>query len=482
MPTQLATSHDGNGGYSLYPSNSNGAAYLWNGTLAFVAGDGSSAELYTVASPGGASPSAALVKTVSINGGSTVNTDLFVVNNGDSTSDVWFGYAENGSVGGAFVVHGKYDSGGAWTWDAATSVLGGSGSATSVNQVSLVWTGTYLIALLRYIGTTISLNYTSTKNGTGGWLASPVQLASTSGTNNRYFGQLVHDATLAATVAVYSLGGDKLVSRVLPDSSTPAVANWGAESDLGAGTALNFGDFQGAAVLWDHATGRVHVAYYDASGTGKSIGYVSGTVSVNGTSSAVTWGSPVSVGTQAVANDSPDLCVDATGRVFVLWASGATGAASDIMAAHLDSPYTSASAAVNITNASASHNNHPMTPRLAALTLGYVPLLYVSGTASPFSIEYDNTSLPSGFTGAATLGGTLGGLLGAGIGRGGATLGGTTGGLAFPPAGPVLFGAGIVGTASTTGKTIGGATAGGVVVAATQSGFSDPIIGGTSRQ
>jgi hypothetical protein len=407
MSTVLATSHDANGGYSLYPSNSNGAAYLWDGSLVFLAGDGASISLYRVASPGAATPSATSIQSFAVpsaSGSSIHNGDLYVADNGSGGSDVWVGYAENGTIGGAYVRHATFDSGGIWTWDTATSCVGnGSGS---VNQISVVWTGTYLIVGLRAVvagADRFAVNYTTTKNGTSGWLSTLETLSGVQGSNTHYFGQLLHDTTLAKTVAIYSMFGDSLQSRVLSDSSSPAAANWGAETSLGVGTNLSESDFQGPAALLDHTTGKVHVAYYDASGSNKSIGYVVGTVGA----STCTWGTPITVGTQRTSNDSPSLAVDGNGRVYIVWASGSTGGTSDIYYATSDSPYTSVSAETNVTNASASKNNHPMTPRRARITAGYLPLLYVSGTGSPYNINYSNSISAgtggSSVTGAASL-------------------------------------------------------------------------------
>lgn len=395
MPTQLTTSHDANGGYTLYPSNANGAAYLWDGSLIFLVSDGATISLFRVASPGSGSPSAVSVKSFAVAGAgasSIHNGDIYVVDNGNSTNDVWIGFAENNTVGGASVQHATFNAVGTWTWDAATSVIGnGSGS---VNQISVVWTGTYIIVGIRAFISGVdsfAINYTTTKAGTGGWLASLVQLSSLSGTNTHYFGSLSHDVSLGCTVAVYSMHGDVLTSRVLPDTSSPALVNWGSEAGLGAGTALTQGDFQGVATLLDHSTGRIHALYYDGSGTGKSIGYVTGTITVNGTLSTIAWGTPVSVGTQSTATDSPSLAIDGAGTIYAFWASGYTGASSDIKYATLASPYTSASAETNLTNNSTNKNNHPMTPRRAAVTAGYIPLLYVNGTGSPYGIQYDNS-------------------------------------------------------------------------------------------
>lgn len=398
MPTQLTTSHDANSGYTLYPSNSNSADVLWDGSLIFLAGDGASINLLRVASPSATTPSATTVKNFAVSGAgssSITNGDIFVLTSG-SQSDVWIAYAENNTVGGALVQHAVYDSTGTWTWDAATSCVG-NGSGT-VNQISVVWTGTYLIVGLRAVITGIdcfAVNYTTTKNGTSGWLSSLVQISSLSGNNTHYFGSLSHDSTLGCTVAVYTMHGDTLTARVLLDSSSPALANWGAEANIATG--LSESDFQGAAVLLDHSSGRVHVLWYDTASATRNPGYVSGTIS----GTTITWGTPLSVGTASTSNDSPSLAIDGVGTVYAFWATGGTGSSSDICYATIASPYTSASAQTNLTNNSTNHNNHPMTPRRVAVSNGYIPLLYVSGTVSPYSIEYDN-SIAAG-TGAHSL-------------------------------------------------------------------------------
>jgi hypothetical protein len=395
MPTAIASSHDGNGGYSLYPSTNSQAEYLWDGSLIFLVNDGASLILYRIASPGAGSPSATSIQSFAVpgaGGGSIHNGDLYVADDGAGGSDVWVGYAENNNAGGAYVQHAVFDSGGSWTWDTATSVHG-NGFGT-VNQISLVWTGTYVVALMRattsgavYMG----INYTSTKNATSGWQATLVQLSSTAGGGSHYFGELHHDDTLGCIVAVYSLHGETLQSRVLPDSSSPALVNWGPETDLGVGT-IALLDFQGHASLLDHTTGRMHVLYYDnTTGAAKNPGYVTGTITVNGTSSAVTWASPFQVGTRSDGNDSPTLAVDGSGKVFAFWSSNLTGSSADVLYATIDSPYTSASAQTNLTNAANSRNNHPMTPRRQRSTAGYIPLFYLTGTASPYTVNYDNS-------------------------------------------------------------------------------------------
>jgi len=109
-------------------------------------------------------------------------------------------------------------------------------------------------------------------------------------------------------------------------------------------------------------------------------------------SGAITWSSRLTIDTSTVsASDPPDVAgaVDSAGRVYVFWTTAATAGA--IKYVTLVSPYTSFSTAATIAT-TGTQPRFPHVPALAPLAGGVVPLVYQSGTGSPYSI-YLNTSV-----------------------------------------------------------------------------------------
>jgi hypothetical protein len=398
--TQSATSTN-NAALGYAPQNK--VAELWDGTLLTGYYDGSTTvKLVQVSTPSGTPSFTTLAQTFSIASSTSVNFDLFTLDNGNSTNDVWVVFASNSGTAGVKVAHATYDSSGTWTWDnTGTTVSGVGGTAGDI--ATIVWTGTTLIVGWRDSVSNVwsfKINYTTTKNGSSGWQASSIQLSSTStsgssGEPTHYQGSMHYDPTLGVVSAVYPLGttgtnADKVVVRALAASSTPVLANWTAETVLASG--LNVGAANFASSL-DHTAGVLHVVWCDsASGTSKSPAYCN--VTFSGTNNTtLTASSPIAIGTASTAAINPNVGVDAAGTVWVFWAPAAAGSNGQIKYASAASPYTSFSA-VSSFGTTTNDNNHPHIPNRQRFS-GYVPLLYQYTATSPYSIQYDN-SIPAG--------------------------------------------------------------------------------------
>lgn len=397
MATNLTTSTRVSAlGYGL----TNKAFYLWDGSLIWLDDDGSNAHLYQVTSPG-SSPSNSSVQTFAIASSSSLVADLYAIDNGNSSNDVWVVVGSNSGVAGCKIQHATYSSSGVWTWDTLTSISFPSSGQECIPSV--IWNGTYLIVLARELSSTnngVWLQYTTTKAGTGGWLGSAVQLSSTSGSgSSHYEGMLHHDATLGATIAIYALGGssntnNSIVCRVLDDTAaSPAVANWGSEV-----TAVAAGINVGAANLtsyFDHTLQQLFIAWCDsASGTTKSPGLItSSSITVSGTSSTIAFNSSFTLDTASTLVTTPALTMDGSGNLYAFWATSASGTSSDIKYVKITSPYGSGQlgTVTNLTNAAASNNVFPQTLKRQRSTQGYITLLYLTQTSSPWKIWLDTS-------------------------------------------------------------------------------------------
>ena len=367
--------------------------------LALVQTTTSTLSLVQITSPSGTPTFTTLTQTFTV--GSSTNTigDIFILNNGTTTSDVWVVWDSDQNVGGIYVAHGTYTASGAsWSWDnTSTTAISGAIYGTP----SICWTGTYLVIATRVGSYSVHLTATTTKNGSSGW-STAIQLSSTTSGSSHYFPILLHDATNACTLAVYTLQADHIVARVIADASAPGtLANWSAEVTLSTATSINVGAANLAATL-DAANSRLHVAYLNSSVSTNPY-YVASTY----TTTSITAGTPFSVDSAAGTVTGVTLGLDAASppNVWLAWATGAAGSAADIEYAKIASPYTSASAATNLTNNTANDNAYPNLPRLSAMS-GYAPLLYAHAV-SPWAVEYDNSIAVSGgaLTGAVTFSG-----------------------------------------------------------------------------
>jgi fibronectin type 3 domain-containing protein len=107
-------------------------------------------------------------------------------------------------------------------------------------------------------------------------------------------------------------------------------------------------------------------------------------------SGSINWSPRVVVDASASTSDPPDVAgaVDSSGKVHVFWVTSASG--GSLKYTTLVSPYTSPSATVTIA-VSGSQPRYPHVPAQVPLSGGYVPLVYQSGTGSPYSIVLDTT-------------------------------------------------------------------------------------------
>ena len=273
-----------------------------------------------------------------------------------------------------------------------------SGSAF---YVQLAWTGANLICAYQDGSKAVFMNYTNVKNGTSGWSSSHFQLSSGGG-SVRPVTVLLHDASLAATVALYNIN-NQVLSRVVPDGLAPALASWGPEvavvsANVGSASTSGYAYSGNLTGLIDPATRKIHVGFSDGSSSGQSPAYVNGAATVDQAVPAnnrVAWATPIPVGAGSTSNSSPALAVDRTSKLFFFWATSPNGTTSEVKYSTLVAPYGAASAETNLTNAPAANNNQPHVPRSEVLAGGFVPLLFELGTANPFSVVLD-TSVSAG--------------------------------------------------------------------------------------
>ncbi|MFI5282275.1 MAG: hypothetical protein ACHQ0J_04005 [Candidatus Dormibacterales bacterium] len=207
---------------------------------------------------------------------------------------------------------------------------------------------------------------------------------------------LRHSAKLGATIVVYG-ARNHLYSRTLLDSKAdPSLVNWTGENTIDGGYDDSEASFGGPQIAIDEATGNLHVfrAVTNAGGPAYDgvnywLGRPDATPMVTG---GITWSSRLTIDTSTVsATDPPDIAgaVDTLGRVYVFWTT--TAVAGAIKYVTLVSPYTSFSSAVTVAT-TGTQPRYPHVPALAPLSGGIVPLVYQSGTGSPYSI-YLNTSV-----------------------------------------------------------------------------------------
>ena len=368
---------------------------LCDGSLAVLGWDGAQERLFRVTNPRGPTPTVTGVQALAALNSFYALPDLLIVNNGTTSSDVWI--ADSTSV--AAVQHATYSAvSQSWTWDARTNIPGSSNNAF---YVQLAWTGSNLICAYQDGSHAVYLNYTNVKNGTSGWQPAQVQLSSAGSANVRPVIVLLHEAALAATVALYSINS-QVISRVLADSALPGLANWGAEvsvvnANVGSSSIGGYAYAANLTAVVDPATKLIHVAYGDGGSGTRSPGYLSGTASVDGANppnSRVAWGAPVTVGTPSSSNSGPAIGVDRASTVFVFWAGSTGTSAADIKYSKLVSPYTAAAPESNFTTNAGGNYTQPHIPRSEVLA-GYVPVVFESGAANPYKVLLD-ASLTAG--------------------------------------------------------------------------------------
>jgi hypothetical protein len=203
-----------------------------------------------------------------------------------------------------------------------------------------------------------------------------------------------HSAKLGATIAVYG-ARSHLYTRTLLDGATdPSLGNWTAESTIDGPDDSEFG-FGGPQVVIDEATGNIHVFRAVTTNGGSSwsgVTYWLGTPDaapmVSGT---VSWNSRLVIDPSANTTSPPDIAgaIDSAGRVYVFWATSATG--GQIKYVTLVRPYTSFSPAVTIAT-TGTNPRFPHVPAGAPLTGGVVPLVYQqTGAGSPYGIVLDTS-------------------------------------------------------------------------------------------
>jgi chitodextrinase len=369
-------------------------AYLHDGSLLVGYFDGSRAVIDQVKNASTA-PSVQQVQTIS---GDEVT--LFT-QPGSGSTDIWIqvGAELVGSASLEQVQHGTYD-GTSFTWDAATSIPGAVSPGRQ--DPSVTWTGKWLIASWwddtnLSNSDTVFMNWTADKTGKSGWQASAILLNSTA--QNIVQVSIRHSAKLGATIIVYGAHYRDSMRTLLDSKANPSVANWTAESQIDPGYDDSEAGFGGPQVAIDETTGKIHVfrAVVNSGGpTWSGVTYWMGTPdAVPMVTGKVTWNPRLIIAPSSGSSDPPDVAgaVDSTGKVYVFWVTSASAGA--IKYVTLASPYTTASAAVTLAT-TGTQPRYPHVPAQAPLNRGYVPVVYQSGTGSPYSIVLDTSILAAG--------------------------------------------------------------------------------------
>ena len=352
--------------------------------------------LYLITNPGSTNPTvgAALAQTFSPNATTTdCVVSMWREQAANGTDDVWVVIGSDGGAGAAVsVAHATYTySSQTFSWDNTGTTAATAGTANS-QTVSIAWNGTYLIVAYRDDGWNVSATYTSTKNGSSGWVA---PFIIDSGTGSHFNPILLHSPTMAggssgATAIIYAIDtgsgsthSDTLNCRILLDSAaSPALANWIAHV-AAPESAQNFGAAQMAATV-DPNNGVIHVV---TATTVVTAGIYYNKLTVNG-SGAATWASRIAVDTTS-GTATVSCCVDTQTRLYVFYDQGTIGTSGTVSYRTADAPFTSFSTA-NSTVANTAGDALPHVPKHNSIVNGYIPLLFQRGTAS-FTAQYDNT-------------------------------------------------------------------------------------------
>jgi fibronectin type 3 domain-containing protein len=384
-------------------------AYLHDGSLLVGYFDGGKGVIDLVKNP---STAPSVVQVQSIPGDEvTLYTQA-----GATTTDIWIqaGAELVGSARLEQVQHGTYD-GSTFKWDSATPIPGTISPGRQ--DPSITWTGKWLIATW-WDDTNLSnsdnvfMNWTTDKTGQAGWLATAVQMTTTN--QNITQPNIRHSAKLGATVLVYGTHYRDLYRVLLDSRSDPSLGNWTSESRVDPGYDDSEAGFGGPQVAIDESTGKIHVfrAVLNSGGpTWHGVTYWLGNPdAVPMVTGHVSWNARLIID-GAGSTDPVDIAgaVDGSGRVYVFWITSATG--GSLKYATLVSPYTSASSASTLATVG-SQPRYPHVPAQAPLNRGYVPLVYQSGSSSPYSIVLDTSitaaggdtappSVPTGLSAAA---------------------------------------------------------------------------------
>jgi len=392
IPPHVVTTSSSSLGYQ-HPAQDK-VAYLHDGSLLIGFFNGSTGVVDQVRNPGSSAQSVAQVQTIA---GDEVT---FYTLAGATSTDIWIqaGAELVGSAPLEQIRHGTYD-GTSFTWDSATSIPGTISPGRQ--DPSVTWSGKWLIATW-WDDTNLSdsdnlfMNWTADRTGQSGWLTTAIHMTATN--SNITQPNIRHSAKLGATVLVYGTHYRDLY-RVLLDSRTdPSLGNWTAETVLDSGYDDSEAGYGGPQVAIDEASGNIHVfrAVINAGGpTWHGVTYWLGRPDAAPMATGhVTWNSRLIID-GAASTDPPDIAgaIDASGKVFVFWVTSASSGA--LKYATLVSPYITASSVTTLSTLG-SQPRYPHVPAQSPLNRGYVPLVYQSGTGSPYSIVLDTTIAAAG--------------------------------------------------------------------------------------
>ncbi len=406
-PQVLATSSSA---LSLQHPAQDKVAYLHDGSLLVAYFDGGKGIVKQVKNPT-TTPSAFQVQTIS---GDEVT--LFASSGANST-DIWIqaGAELVGSAPLEQIQHGIYN-GTSFSWDPVTQIPGAVSPGRQ--DPSVTWTGKWLISTWwddtsGSNSDNVFMNWTTDRTGKTGWLATAIRMTTTN--TNITQPNIRHSAKLAATVLTYGTHYRDWYRVLLDGRTDPSLTNWTAQALIDPGYDDSEADFGGPQVAIDENSGKVHVvrAVVNAGGpTWHGVTYWRGTPDATPmVTGHITWNPRLLI--DSINSPNPEDiagAVDSVGKVYVFWVTSATSGA--LKYATLVSPYTSASAVTTMTT-NGTQPRYPHVPAQAPLSRGYVPLVYQTGSGSPYSIVLDTSiaaaggdtvppSVPSGLSATAS--------------------------------------------------------------------------------
>ena len=405
MAFQVGTTSQGTNAF-LGGSGQRKVQQLCDGSLLVTFHDGSNWIGDIISTPKG-TPSVAAISGWPTKSATAAVPDVFVLNNGTTTSDVWVCETQTNTG----VSHAVYTaSGQSWAWDATTQIAGSSNASF---WPQIVWTGTNLIVAIQdkpggtnYVTTVF---WTTTKNGTAGWSTAISGFESTSPTATRYNRPLlIHDVTAACTVMFYSDAASSpyaVRGRVLSDAFTPALANWGSQVDLGLSIDLDavgggigvgsnsYDDMNGFQAIIDGGNKRYHLVVSNGpAGSTHDPYYLNGIITVDAVTVAnntLTVANTITVDT-VNTNTMVAIGIDGSGQVWIFWGHEPSGTQGDIYYSTSVAPYTSATAGTNLTNNLSGNCQATHIPQDVVLS-GAIPVIYATGSANPWTVWMDTT-------------------------------------------------------------------------------------------
>lgn len=278
-----------------------------------------------------------------------------------------------GSTSGLFYISASY-SGGVFTWDSSpTTLLAASdpNNCASSCAISADATGAVYVAYRNQaISGAINSVCLFTK-GPGGWNSAPVQASATTGTVGTYYGALAYDG---ANTLLITVENATYYAQVHPDSGAWGSATSGPTSQIGTGQQF----------------GPVSAITDGSSGAWVGISTTSGMKAqhLTWTGNAITWAQTATV-IDSATNVSAPQWLYCNGVLYGYYFKVTSTNNADCYLVQYNPLQNSWASPVNLTNSAASNNVNPVAPRNYAYSgsVPVMPVIYESGTASPFNLN-----------------------------------------------------------------------------------------------